>query len=181
MWLWKIERTDVCITLSTLLCSAWLCTLYDLTNLSLNQKCKFQKPKLYGKRQKGELMLIEFQLSTWIDPYWWKLTQNALIQCVKCNWLKLSLWPASISEMNFIRIISINTPQFFISLIQKTNLNEHTAKNRKWFHPSFLFLSFFFLPTALLKSPKNSGKRFKIPHGDSPSIAWKNLSYMIFV
>ena len=66
-------------------------------------------------------------------------------------------------------------------LIERTNINEQTAPNRKWYFPSLLLLfSFILLPSHSppQESPK-TGRRFKIPHGDSPSFAWKNIFYMI--
>ena len=62
-------------------------------------------------------------------------------------------------------------------LIERTNINEQTAPNRKWYFP---FFSFILLPSHSppQESPK-TGRRFKIPHGDSPSFAWKNIFYMI--
>ena len=66
-------------------------------------------------------------------------------------------------------------------LIERTNINEQIAPNRKWYFPSLLLLfSFILLPSH--SPPQESPKivrRFKIPHGDSPSIAWKNIFYMI--
>ena len=47
---------------------------------------------------------------------------------------------------------------------------------------NFLLLLFSFILLPSHSPPRESpktGRRFKIPHGDSPSIAWKNIFYMI--